>query len=81
MPPLRLALVGTGIAARELHWPALRQLSDFYQIVAVCNRTRPKAEAFAELIGLDLANVTTDYAASAGAARRGRGQPARAAAG
>ena len=62
MPPLRLALVGTGIAARELHWPALRQLSDRYQIVAVCNRSRPKAEAFAELIGLDLVNVTTDYA-------------------
>ena len=62
MPPLRLALVGTGIAARELHWPALHQLSDLYQIVAVCNRTRPKAEAFAGLIGLDLANVTTEYA-------------------
>lgn len=62
MPPLRLAFVGTGIAARELHWPALHQLSDFYQIVAVCNRTRAKAEAFGELIGLDLANVTTDYA-------------------
>ena len=62
MPPLRLAIVGTGIAARELHWPALRQLSDLYQIVAVCNRTRTKAEAFARLIGLDLANVATDYA-------------------
>ena len=62
MPPLRLAIVGTGIAARELHWPALRQLSDLYQIVAVCNHTPTKAETFAELIGLDLANVTTDYA-------------------
>ncbi len=62
MPPLRLAIVGTGIAARELHWPALRQLGDLYHLVAVCNRTRPKAEAFAELVGLDLANVTTDYA-------------------
>jgi predicted dehydrogenase len=48
-------LLGTGIAARELHWPALRQLSDLYQIVAVGNRSLPKAEAFAELIGLDLA--------------------------
>ena len=62
MPPLRLAIVGTGIAARELHWPALRQLGDSYQVVAACNRTYAKAKAFAELIGLDLANVTTDYA-------------------
>lgn len=43
MPPRRLAIVGAGIAARDLHLPALRQLRDRYQMVAVIPRTpRPR---------------------------------------
>lgn len=62
MRTLRIAIVGTGIAARELHWPALRQLKHRYRVVAVCNRTLPKAVAFADLIGLDRGHVYSDYA-------------------
>lgn len=60
---VRLAIAGTGIAARDLHWPALQQLSDRYQVVAVHNRTRAKAEAFARHIGLSLAGVEDSYEA------------------
>jgi predicted dehydrogenase len=45
--PLRLGLLGTGLAARKLYWPALRQLIGRVDLVAVANRTRAKAEAFA----------------------------------
>jgi predicted dehydrogenase len=58
---LRLGMVGTGVAARILHWPALEQLSDRYRIVAVANRSPEKGLAFADLIGLDHAAVYTDY--------------------
>lgn len=45
--PLRLGLLGTGLAARKLYWPALRTLIGEVDLVAVANRTRAKAEAFA----------------------------------
>jgi predicted dehydrogenase len=45
--PLRLGLLGTGNAARKLYWPALRTLVGRVDLVAVANRTRAKAEAFA----------------------------------
>ncbi|TJZ67141.1 Gfo/Idh/MocA family protein [Chitiniphilus eburneus] len=48
---VRLGLIGCGVAARELHWPALRQVGDAVQLVAVCNRTADKARALAELAG------------------------------
>jgi predicted dehydrogenase len=59
--PLRLGVIGTGVAARLLHWPALEQLSDRFQIVAVANRSRDKGESFAALVGLDHTVVYTDY--------------------
>ncbi|MFO7881091.1 MAG: Gfo/Idh/MocA family oxidoreductase [Kosmotogaceae bacterium] len=50
MKKIRLGIVGTGIAARDLHLPALKQLSDKYQITALASRTRSKAEKLANMI-------------------------------
>jgi len=57
---IRLGIIGTGIAARELHWPPLERSRDHFEIVAVCNRTREKAETFAGLVG-GAPRITTDY--------------------
>jgi predicted dehydrogenase len=46
---LRLGLIGTGVAARELYLPAFRALSKKLEVVACTNRTRKKAEAYARL--------------------------------
>jgi predicted dehydrogenase len=51
MKVVKLGIVGCGIAARTLHWPALRRLSEYYQITAVCNHTEAKAKEFAQLVG------------------------------
>ncbi|MDQ2744059.1 MAG: Gfo/Idh/MocA family oxidoreductase [Chloroflexota bacterium] len=65
--PIRLGIIGTGLAARDLHWPALRELSDRFEIVALCNHHREKAESFAALIAGDTLEpakpprITTDY--------------------
>jgi len=56
---IRLGIIGCGIAARHLHWPALKTMPDKFQIAAVCNHTRPKAESFAVETGG--ANIFTDY--------------------
>jgi predicted dehydrogenase len=51
MRAIRLAVIGCGIAARDLHWPALKQLKNRFEIVVVCNRSEQKARDFAALTG------------------------------
>lgn len=59
MKPVKLGILGCGIAAKDLHWPALKQLKDKFEIVTVCNHTAEKAKEFAQMAG----NVpyVTDY--------------------
>jgi predicted dehydrogenase len=35
IPPIRLGLIGTGLAVEKLHWPALRMLADRYEVTRV----------------------------------------------
>ena len=49
---LRLGLLGTGVAARELYLPAFARLADRIEVVACAARHRANAEAFARLAGI-----------------------------
>jgi len=49
--PVRLGIIGCGLAANRLHWPALQKLVHRFVITAVCNHTPAKAVRFAETIG------------------------------
>ena len=51
MKPIRLGIIGCGIAARELHWPALKEMKDRFDIRMVCNHTEPKAQTFSDMVG------------------------------
>ncbi len=46
-PPIRIALIGAGIFAREVHVPALQSLGQTFEIVAVYSRTQAVAAALA----------------------------------
>ncbi len=48
---VKLGIIGTGIAARELHLPPLINLKDRFEITCVCNHTEKKARDFAALVG------------------------------
>ena len=48
---IKLGIIGTGLAAKNLHLPALKQLTDKFRITAVCNHTERKAKEFSKLIG------------------------------
>lgn len=48
---MKLGIIGCGIAANHLHWPALQKLEDKFKVTVVCNNTEPKARAFAEMVG------------------------------
>lgn len=51
MERVKLGIIGCGIAAKKLHWPALKLLSDKFEITCVCNHTEPKAKEFAQRVG------------------------------
>ncbi|MDP4094108.1 MAG: Gfo/Idh/MocA family oxidoreductase [Bacillota bacterium] len=61
MNKIRLGVIGTGMAWERLHYPAIQELGDKYEIVALCNRSRYDAENFAKKINLDLKNVYDDF--------------------
>ena len=61
MKKIRLGVIGTGLAWERLHYPALLELSDKYEISALSNRTKSDAETFAKKINLDIKNVYSDY--------------------
>jgi len=48
---IKLGIIGAGIAANKLHLPALKKLSEEFEIVAVCSHTEEKAKVFAEKNG------------------------------
>ena len=60
MKRIRLGVIGTGLAWERLHYPAIKELGDKYEIVALTNRTRKDAEDFAGKINLDIKNVYDD---------------------
>jgi predicted dehydrogenase len=51
MNPVKLGIIGCGIAAHELHWPVLKEMKDKFEIIAVCNHTEEKAKEFSHLVG------------------------------
>lgn len=59
MRKIKLGIIGTGLAAKNLHLPALKKLHNKYEIVAVCNHTRKKAEDFSNMVGG--ADIHLDY--------------------
>ena len=61
MKKIRLGVIGTGLAWERLHYPAIVELQDKYEISALANRTRADAENFARKINLDQKNVYADY--------------------
>ncbi len=58
---LKMGVIGTGMAWERLHWPAVKKLSDRYEVVAVCNKTIEKAQNFARQINLPQDSVYSDY--------------------
>lgn len=51
MKTIGLGIIGCGIAASELHWPALSRLRGEFAVVRVCNHTRQKAIRLSGVIG------------------------------
>ncbi len=59
--PNRLGIIGTGLAVKKLHWPALVRMPDRFIVGGFANRTRSTAQEFAALAGLTMDNYVSDY--------------------
>lgn len=61
MSPIRLGLIGTGLAVEHLHWPALRLMPDRFTVTAFADRDVERAARFAMYSGVDWADFHSDH--------------------
>jgi predicted dehydrogenase len=59
--PIRLGLIGTGLAVEKLHWPVLRQMPDRYVVTAYSDHSPEQARHFVSYSGVAEAAYCTDY--------------------
>jgi len=53
MEKIKIGVIGTGLAWERLHYPAYQELTDQYEIRALCDVDRGSAESWAQRLGLD----------------------------
>lgn len=61
MKRIRLGVIGAGMAWERLHYPALQELHDRYEVVAVCDITREKSLEWVGRLGLGEGDAYGDY--------------------
>lgn len=61
MKKLRVGIIGAGMALERLHYPAYQEMHDKFQIAAVCDEKRERAEFWADRFGLDRGSVYTSH--------------------
>ncbi len=61
MTKLKVGIIGTGMAFERLHYPAYQQLTQQYEIVALCDVDRFKTEEWARRLQLPKENTYTDF--------------------
>lgn len=59
--PIRLGIIGTGLAVEKLHWPALQQMPDQFAVTAFSNRSRENAERFSSYSSIGMDAFVPDY--------------------
>lgn len=59
--PIRLGIIGTGLAVEKLHWPALKQMSDMFTVTAFCDIDRDHAQHFADYSGTSMDFYLPEY--------------------
>src|SRR5260370_2997399 len=52
-PRLRVGIIGCGLIAQVMHLPYLRELSDRFEIAAVCDLSRTVVDRVGEAYGVD----------------------------
>jgi len=61
MKKIKLGIIGCGIITKDAHVPALKNLSQEVEVIAVCNRSKEKALDIALDLNLQVSAVWTDW--------------------
>ena len=61
MTKIRMGIIGMGMAFERLHYPAFKKLEDKFEIVAVCDTERSKADKWQQGLGLTPEDIYDDY--------------------
>ena len=61
MNKIKLGIIGCGIITKEAHLPAMKRLTEQMEVIAVCNRSKPKAVEIARELDLATNAVWTDW--------------------
>lgn len=61
--PLRVGIIGTGMAFERLHLPAYQELQDRYQIYALCDEDQARVDCWAQRLQIPQDRVYTDFRA------------------
>lgn len=61
MKMLKVGIIGAGMAFERLHYPAYQQLTDRYQIAALCDLDQAKAPKWGNQLNLDHSCIYTDF--------------------
>lgn len=58
---LKTGIIGAGMAFERLHYPVFQQLKDKFEITAVCDVDKAKADKWVKQLNLDPGKAYTDY--------------------
>ena len=62
MEKIKIGIIGAGLAWERLHYPAYQELTDRYQIGAICDSDLSRAETWGRTLGLNLEkDIFTDF--------------------
>ncbi len=61
MKKLRTGIIGTGMAFEKLHCPAFEELSDYYEITAICDIDPQKLQYWSQYLQLEDKHVYNNY--------------------
>ncbi|MDO9534215.1 MAG: Gfo/Idh/MocA family oxidoreductase [Bacillota bacterium] len=61
MKKLRMGIIGMGMAFERLHYPAYQKLTDKFEIRAICDLDRQKAENWRNTLGLNPEDIYNDF--------------------
>jgi len=61
MSKIKIGVIGIGMAFERLHYPAFQQLSDKFEIAAICDLEEEKTKKWQNTLGLTPQDIYSDY--------------------
>lgn len=61
MNKVKIGIVGTGMAWELLHWPVLKNMTDYFEIVTICDTNKENAKKWSGILNISPEHVYENY--------------------